>query len=105
MPCSNCHDRLLTLQGAHLRPCESVARADARDGAEARARLAGQLFCPTSTRRMSLKWAVRLVRQANDRRLSLAGPAVRLDRYEDDLKAGPAGHGPVRLLASFTGCE
>ena len=52
---------------------------------------------------MSLKWAVRLVRQANDRRLSLAGPAVRLDRYEDDLKAGPAGHGPVRLLASFTG--
>ena len=46
-----------------------------------------------------------MVRQANDRRLSLAGPAVRLDRYEDDLKAGPAGHGPVRLLASFTGAE
>ena len=46
---------------------------------------------------------VRLVRQAKDRRLLLAGPAVRLDRYEDDLKAGSAGHGPVRLLASFTG--
>ena len=45
---------------------------------------------------------VRLVRQAKDRRLLLAGPAVRLDRYEHDLKAGSAGHGPVRLLASCT---
>ena len=47
-----------------------------------------------------LNWEVRLVRQAKGRRLNLAGPAVRLDRYEDDLKAGSAGHGPVRLLAS-----
>ena len=49
-----------------------------------------------------VRTAVRLVRQANDRRLSLAGPAVRLDRYEHALMAGSAGHGPVRLLASFT---
>ena len=48
---------------------------------------------------------VRLVRQAKDRRLLLAGLAVCLDRYEHDLKAGPAGHGPVRLLASGTGMK